>query len=119
MAWANFRNDPDVGYERLVREALGLLERADDLRAQLVLDATGRDARPVARRRVGANAEPSRRRVRGTAVALSWWWLAVVGLAGVYFLYSAAVEEHYMTDEFPDDYPPYKRSTKMLLPFIL
>lgn len=55
----------------------------------------------------------------GTAVALSWWWLAVVGLAGVYFLYSAAVEEHYMTDEFPDDYPPYKRSTKMLLPFIL
>jgi protein-S-isoprenylcysteine O-methyltransferase Ste14 len=54
----------------------------------------------------------------GTAVALSWMWLAAVGLAGIYFLYSATVEEHYMTEEFPDDYPGYKRSTKMLVPFI-
>ena len=55
----------------------------------------------------------------GTALALSWWWLTAVVLAGVYFLYSARVEEHYLTDEFPDSYPTYKRSTKMLLPFIL
>jgi protein-S-isoprenylcysteine O-methyltransferase Ste14 len=55
----------------------------------------------------------------GTAFALSWWWLTAVALAGVYFLYSARVEERYMTDEFPDDYPAYKRSTKMLLPFML
>lgn len=55
----------------------------------------------------------------GTAIALSWWWLTAVALAGVYFLYSARVEERYLTDEFPDTYPTYKRSTKMLLPFIL
>jgi protein-S-isoprenylcysteine O-methyltransferase Ste14 len=29
------------------------------------------------------------------------------------------VEERYMTDQFPDKYPVYKRSTKMLVPFIL
>ena len=55
----------------------------------------------------------------GTAVALSWLWLTAVALAGVYFLYSAMVEERYMTDEFPDSYPVYKHSTKMLVPFIL
>jgi protein-S-isoprenylcysteine O-methyltransferase Ste14 len=55
----------------------------------------------------------------GTVVALSWLWVTVVALAGVYFLYSARVEERYLTDQFPDDYPPYKRSTKMLVPFIL
>jgi protein-S-isoprenylcysteine O-methyltransferase Ste14 len=55
----------------------------------------------------------------GTAAALSWQWLIAVALAGVYFLYSATVEERYMTDRFPDDYPVYKRSTKMLVPFIL
>ena len=55
----------------------------------------------------------------GTAVALSWSWLIVVGLVGVYFGYSATVEERYLTERFPGTYPPYKRSTKMLLPFIL
>ena len=55
----------------------------------------------------------------GTAIGLSWWWLTAVGLAGVYFLYSARVEERYLTDAFPDTYPTYKRLTKMLLPFIL
>jgi len=55
----------------------------------------------------------------GTAVALSWLWLTAVALAGVYFLYSAMVEERYLTDRFPDTYPVYRRSTKMLVPFIL
>ena len=55
----------------------------------------------------------------GTAVALSWLWLTAVALAGAYFLYSAMVEERYMTDQFPDKYRIYKRSTKMLVPFIL
>ncbi len=54
----------------------------------------------------------------GTAVALSWLWLIAVGLAGLYFVYSATVEERYLTEQFPDAYPIYKRSTKMLLPFI-
>ena len=55
----------------------------------------------------------------GTAVALSWLWLIAVALAGVYFVYSANVEEHYLTERFPDAYPVYKRSTKMLVPLIL
>jgi protein-S-isoprenylcysteine O-methyltransferase Ste14 len=55
----------------------------------------------------------------GTAVALNWLWLSVVVLAGVYFLYSARVEERYLSEQFPDTYPVYKRSTKMLVPFIL
>lgn len=55
----------------------------------------------------------------GTAVGLSWLWLIAVGLAGVYFIYSATVEERYMTEKFPDAYPAYKSSTKMLVPFVL
>ena len=54
----------------------------------------------------------------GTAVALSWLWLTAVALAGIYFIYSATVEERYLTEQFPDDYPTYVRSTKMLVPFI-
>jgi len=54
----------------------------------------------------------------GTAVALGWLWPIAVGLAGVYFVYSATVEERYMTEQFPDAYPAYKRSTRMLVPFV-
>lgn len=54
----------------------------------------------------------------GSAVALNWSWLIAVALAGVFFIYSAIVEEHYLGEQFPDTYPPYKRSTKMLVPFI-
>jgi protein-S-isoprenylcysteine O-methyltransferase Ste14 len=55
----------------------------------------------------------------GTAVALSWFWLIAVALAGVYFGYSATVEERFLTSQFPDAYPGYKRSTKMLVPFVV
>jgi protein-S-isoprenylcysteine O-methyltransferase Ste14 len=55
----------------------------------------------------------------GTAVALSWAWLIAVALAGIYFVYSATIEERNLTEQFPDSYPAYSRSTKMLAPFIL
>jgi len=54
----------------------------------------------------------------GTAVALSWIWLVAVALAGLYFIYSATVEERYLSDQLPGTYAAYKRTTKMLLPFI-
>lgn len=54
----------------------------------------------------------------GSAVALTWTYLFAVVIAGAYFIYSATVEERYMTTQFPDTYPDYKRSTKMLVPFI-
>lgn len=55
----------------------------------------------------------------GTAIGLDWVWLVAVALAGTYFGYSATVEERYMTEHFPEAYPKYKGSTKMLVPFIL
>ncbi len=54
----------------------------------------------------------------GTAVALNWQWLIAVVLAGVYFVYSATVEERYLTDKFPGAYPAYKGVTKMLVPLV-
>ena len=41
----------------------------------------------------------------GTAIALSWAWLIAVALAAVYFIYSATVEERFLTEQFPDAYP--------------
>jgi protein-S-isoprenylcysteine O-methyltransferase Ste14 len=54
----------------------------------------------------------------GTAIALAWLGLILVALVGAYFIYSATVEERYMAEQFPDAYPAYKGSTKMLVPFI-
>ena len=54
----------------------------------------------------------------GTAMAVSLYWLVAVVLLGAYFIYSATVEERFMGGRFPDSYPEYKRSTKMLIPFI-
>jgi protein-S-isoprenylcysteine O-methyltransferase Ste14 len=54
----------------------------------------------------------------GTAVGLSWQWLAAVALGGIYFGYSARVEERYMTERFPEQYPEYRASTRMLIPFV-
>jgi protein-S-isoprenylcysteine O-methyltransferase Ste14 len=55
----------------------------------------------------------------GTAVAVSLYWLIAVALLGAYLVYSSLMEERYMAKRFPDSYPDYKRSTKMLIPFIL
>ena len=54
----------------------------------------------------------------GTGLALSWSWLIPVGLAAIYFIYGATVEERYLAEQFPEDYPAYTRSTKMLVPFV-
>lgn len=54
----------------------------------------------------------------GTTIAVSLYWLIAVVLLGAYFIYSAVMEERYLTERFPDTYPRYKKSTKMLIPFI-
>jgi protein-S-isoprenylcysteine O-methyltransferase Ste14 len=56
--------------------------------------------------------------IAGTTVAVSLYWLIAVVLVGAYFVYSAIMEERYMNERFPDTYPRYKQSTKMLVPFI-
>jgi protein-S-isoprenylcysteine O-methyltransferase Ste14 len=47
------------------------------------------------------------------------YWFIAAGLLAAYFIYSAVMEERYLIKEFPDAYPEYKRSTKMLIPYIL
>jgi protein-S-isoprenylcysteine O-methyltransferase Ste14 len=54
----------------------------------------------------------------GTAVTVGLHWLVVAVFLGAFFVYSAIVEEHIMGRLFPDAYPVYMRSTKMLIPFI-
>jgi protein-S-isoprenylcysteine O-methyltransferase Ste14 len=54
----------------------------------------------------------------GTAIAVSLSWLVAALLLGAYFVYSAFTEERFMAGQFPDSYPEYRRSTKMLIPFL-
>jgi protein-S-isoprenylcysteine O-methyltransferase Ste14 len=54
----------------------------------------------------------------GTAIAVSLYWLIAAVLIGAYFTYSATVEERFMAGRFPESYPEYKHSTKMLIPFV-
>ena len=54
----------------------------------------------------------------GTAVAVAWYWLIVVAVTGAYFIFSATREERYMLTQFPDSYPEYKQTTKMLVPYV-
>ena len=56
--------------------------------------------------------------VLGLALAV-WARLIAVAVLGGFFIYSATREESYLTGQFPDTYPAYKRSTKMLIPFLL
>jgi len=55
----------------------------------------------------------------GTAIAVSLYWLIAAAILGAYFLFSAVVEERTMATLFPAAYPPYRRATKMLIPYIL
>jgi protein-S-isoprenylcysteine O-methyltransferase Ste14 len=54
-----------------------------------------------------------------TAVVSSTFWLMIFALAVIYFVYSAIAEEKIMMGLFPNDYPAYKRKTKMLIPFVI
>jgi protein-S-isoprenylcysteine O-methyltransferase Ste14 len=54
----------------------------------------------------------------GTTIAVSPYWLVAVVAIGAYFVYSAFMEERFMVTRFPDSYPRYRQSTKMLVPFI-
>ena len=55
----------------------------------------------------------------GTAIAVSPYWLIAAAILGAYFLLSAVIEERTMANLFPAAYPPYKRATKMLIPYVL
>ena len=55
----------------------------------------------------------------GTALGVGVAWLIIAALMGAYFVVSATVEEQTMARQFPQAYPAYKRSTRMLVPFLL
>ena len=56
--------------------------------------------------------------VLGTALATTLYGLIAVAVLSAYFIYSATREESFLAEQFPDTYPAYKRSTKMLIPFV-
>jgi protein-S-isoprenylcysteine O-methyltransferase Ste14 len=55
----------------------------------------------------------------GTVLALGMQWLPALVLVGAFFVLSARTEERMLCEQFPDAYPPYRRRTKMLVPFVL
>jgi protein-S-isoprenylcysteine O-methyltransferase Ste14 len=57
--------------------------------------------------------------ITGTALATTLYGLIVAAVLAGFFIYSANREETYLAEQFPDTYPAYKASTKMLIPFIL
>ena len=57
--------------------------------------------------------------ILGSALATTLYWLIAFVALGIYFVYSARVEERLMTCSFPSAYPSYKAHTKMLIPFVL
>ena len=54
----------------------------------------------------------------GTALAVDLYWFVPVAAAGIYFVYSATVEERLMAERFPTQYPAYRARTRMLVPFV-
>jgi protein-S-isoprenylcysteine O-methyltransferase Ste14 len=54
----------------------------------------------------------------GSTLSNSAYWLFVFTIMGLYFIYSAYIEERIMQHQFPNDYPKYKKQTKMLIPFV-
>jgi protein-S-isoprenylcysteine O-methyltransferase Ste14 len=57
--------------------------------------------------------------ILGTALATNIYWLIALGVMGIYFVYSARVEERLLTMSFPSAYPGYRAKTKLLVPFLL
>lgn len=55
----------------------------------------------------------------GSALTLGVISLAIFALCFAYFVFSARTEERMMLAQFPDAYPPYRRRTRMLIPYVL
>jgi protein-S-isoprenylcysteine O-methyltransferase Ste14 len=54
----------------------------------------------------------------GTALATTLYLLIAAALVTGYFAFSATREEKFLAAQFPEAYPAYRRSTKMLIPFV-
>lgn len=54
----------------------------------------------------------------GSVLADGAFWLVFLVAFGTYFIYAAKIEERIMSQQFPAEYPEYKRRTYALIPFI-
>lgn len=54
----------------------------------------------------------------GTAFVDGIVWLVAFIIFGIVFIMRIPVEERFMTQLFPDQYPEYKKRTKALVPFV-
>jgi protein-S-isoprenylcysteine O-methyltransferase Ste14 len=57
--------------------------------------------------------------ILGSAIGQTVLWAIPLFIVGPYFVYSARREERLMAEQFPLQYPGYRKRTKMLIPFIL
>jgi len=55
----------------------------------------------------------------GTAPVVGGVWIVAFVLCGIYFVFSAIQEEKLMTREFPEQYPEYRKHTKMFIPYVV
>ena len=56
--------------------------------------------------------------VFGSAFVNSTVWAIPAVLLTAYFLYSAKAEEQFFQQQFPKQYPAYKKRTKMIIPYV-
>lgn len=54
----------------------------------------------------------------GTTLAVTLGWLVPTVVVGGYFVYSALMEQRYLTHRLPQTYPAYRDRTKLLVPFV-
>jgi protein-S-isoprenylcysteine O-methyltransferase Ste14 len=57
--------------------------------------------------------------ITGTALTESLLWFLPLVVAIPYFILAARREERLMLEQFPDQYPGYRRRTKMLIPWLV
>jgi protein-S-isoprenylcysteine O-methyltransferase Ste14 len=56
--------------------------------------------------------------VIGSAIVSGGAWIFLVIILGALFLWRVGAEDKLMGQQFPDEYPDYKRRTKALIPFV-
>jgi protein-S-isoprenylcysteine O-methyltransferase Ste14 len=55
----------------------------------------------------------------GTSLVERKMWSVAFITFGVYCVYCTIKEERLMAQQFPEQYPEYKKRTKMFIPFVL
>jgi protein-S-isoprenylcysteine O-methyltransferase len=55
----------------------------------------------------------------GSAIVCGGAWIFLLVILGAIFLYRVGAEDRLMEQQFPNEYPAYKKRTKALIPFVL